>query len=87
VHARRTQILPERFRPLLFSTKTPQSFPSFLVDGAVAGKWRVERAGAKATLVLEPFEPLPRPAREELRDEAERLVRFVEPDATSYAVR
>ena len=87
VHARRTQILPERFRPLLFSTKTPQSFPSFLVDGAVAGKWRVERAGAKATMVLEPFEPLPRPARAQLRDEAERLVRFVEPDATSYAVR
>jgi hypothetical protein len=87
VHARRTQILPERFRPLLFSTKTPHSFPSFLVDGAVAGKWRVERVRAKATLVLEPFEPLPRAAGAELREEAERLVRFVEPDATSYAVR
>jgi hypothetical protein len=87
VHARRTQILPERFRPLVFHTKNPQSVATFLVDGAVAGSWRVERAGAKATLRLEPFEPLPRGAKAEVRDEAERLVRFVEPDATSYLVR
>ena len=40
VHARRTQILPERFRPLVFNTKTPHSRPTFLVDGQVAGAWR-----------------------------------------------
>lgn len=87
VHARRTQILPERFRPLVFSTKTPHSFNTFLVDGAVAGRWRAERVSRRATLVLEPFEPLPRSAERELRHEAERLVRFVEPDAPGYAVR
>ena len=87
VHARRTQILPERFRPLVFHTKTPHSFPTFLVDGAVAGRWRVETAGGKATLLLEPFEPLPRDAIRELHEEAERLVRAIEPDAASYAVR
>jgi hypothetical protein len=87
VHARRTQILPEPYRPLVFSTKTPHSTPTFLVDGAVAGKWRVERTNAKATLVLEPFEALPRGARAELRDEGERLVRFHEPDARSFATR
>jgi Winged helix DNA-binding domain len=87
VHARRTQILPERFRPLVFATKTPHSFPTFLVDGAVAGKWRVERTKAKATLALEPFEPLPRATRAELHGEAERLVRWHEPDVGSYAVR
>lgn len=87
VHARRTQILPEPFRGLVFNTKTPNSFPTFLVDGAVAGKWRAERSGRKATLRLEAFEPLPRSAKRELVDEAERLVRFVEPDATSFAVR
>ena len=42
VHARRTQILPERFRPMVFDTKTPHSVPTFLVDGQVAGTWRVE---------------------------------------------
>ncbi len=87
VHVRRTQILPERFRPLVFSTKAPQSFPTFLIDGSVAGTWKVERARDKATLGLEPFERLPRAALADVRDEGERLVRFHEPDAVSFAVR
>jgi hypothetical protein len=87
VHARRTLVLPERFRPLIFNTKMPQSTPTFAVDGAVAGKWRIERTQAKATLVLEPFEPLPRTAVAELRSEAEQLVRFHEPDAGSHRVK
>jgi hypothetical protein len=60
---------------------------TFLVDGSVAGTWRVERTRANTTLRLEPFEPLPRSVRAELRAEAERLVRFHEPDGTSFAVR
>jgi hypothetical protein len=86
VHARRTLILAERYRAAIFNTKNPQSFATFLVDGSVAGVWRWERAGTKATLVLEPFERLPRGSPAELRDEAARLVRFLEPDAVSYAV-
>ena len=57
VHARRTQILPERFRPLIFHTKNPQSAPTFLVDGQVAGTWKHE--GGR--IALQPFEPLPVP--------------------------
>jgi hypothetical protein len=72
VHARRTRLLPEEHRPKLFSTKTPQSFPSFLVDGAVAGKWRHERG----RIVLEPFGRLDAAARRALDEEAERLVAF-----------
>jgi hypothetical protein len=72
VHARRTQILPERFRPLLFSTKTPHSAPSFLVDGQVAGTWRHE----DDRVALNPFEPLPRAVRRELEAEAEGLAAF-----------
>jgi hypothetical protein len=87
VHVRRTHVLPERFRGVVFSTKAPQSMATFLVDGSVAGSWRVERAGDKAILRLEPFERLPRGARDELCEEGERLVRFHEPDATSFAVR
>ena len=87
VHVRRTQVLPERFRGLVFSNRAPQSMATFLVDGAVAGSWRVERTARKATLRLEPFEPLPRAARAELRGEGAGIVRFHEPDATSYAVR
>ncbi len=40
-HARRAEILAEEYRPLIFTTKTPQSVNTFLVDGAVAGKWSV----------------------------------------------
>ncbi len=87
VHVRRTQVLPERFRGVVFSTKAPQSMATFLVDGAVAGSWRVERTEQKATLTLEPFERLPRSARDDLHEEGARLVRFHEPDATSFAVR
>jgi hypothetical protein len=70
VHARRTGLLPEEHRPKLFSTKTPQSFPSFLVDGAVAGNWRHERG----RIELEPFGRLDAATRRALGEEAERLL-------------
>jgi len=73
VHARRTQILPERYRPLIFSTKTPQSIGTFLVDGQVAGTWRSE--GGRVT--PSPFEPLPRTVRREVEQEAAALAAFI----------
>jgi hypothetical protein len=71
-HARRTGILPEQYRPLVFNTKTPQSVSTFLVDGRVAGTWKFD--GKR--VVAEPFEALPRPVRGELDDEAARLTQF-----------
>ena len=87
VHARATQILPEEYRPLVFNTKTPHSVNTFLVDGAVAGKWRVERSKASAELRLEPYAPLPRGSKRAVVAEAEGLVRFMEPDAPAHRVR
>jgi hypothetical protein len=72
VHARRTQILPERFRSRIFNTKTPHSRPTFLVDGQVAGTWRVDRG----RIEIEPFERLSRETRRAVDDEADRLVAF-----------
>jgi Winged helix DNA-binding domain len=72
VHARRTQLLPERHRDRIFHVRAPQSFPTFLVDGAVAGTWRYERDQVK----LEPFEPLSPATRRALEDEADRLAVF-----------
>jgi len=71
-HARRTQILPEEYRGIVFSTKNPQSVATFLVDGAVAGTWRYERGRVR----LEPFAPIPRAIRQEVDDEATRLAAF-----------
>lgn len=74
-HARRTGILPEEYRPLIFSTKNPQSVPTFLVDGVVAGAWRYEDGRVR----LEPFGKLSRAARRELEEEGERLAPFHAP--------
>jgi hypothetical protein len=72
VHARRTGILPEEHRPKLFSPRSPQSTPSFLVDGKVAGTWRYE----KGRIELEPFGRLDAAARRALREESDRLVQL-----------
>jgi uncharacterized protein YcaQ len=72
-HARRTEILPERYRPRVFHTKTPQSVATFLVDGRVAGTWRHD--GGRVH--VEPFERLPAAARRELAEESERLGAFL----------
>jgi Winged helix DNA-binding domain len=72
-HARRTQILPEEYRPLVFNTKTPQSMSTFLVDGQVAGTWREDKGKVK----LESFAPLPRLAKRELEEERKRLETFL----------
>jgi hypothetical protein len=72
VHARRSGILPEEYRPRIFHTRAPQSFPTFLVDGAVAGTWRYE----KGRVTLDEFHPQPASVRRQLAAEAERLEAF-----------
>jgi hypothetical protein len=69
VHARRARILREEDRPRVFDTKTPHSFPTFLVDGQVRGTWS-ERDGR---VRIEPFAPLPRRARRAVEEEADLL--------------
>ena len=72
VHARRAQILPEQYRPLVFNTKTPHSVSTFLVDGAVAGTWRYE----SGRVHLDPFDRVPTVSWHELEREAKRLAAF-----------
>jgi hypothetical protein len=69
VHARRAEILPEEYRSGVFSINNPQSVPTLLVDGAVAGTWRYEDGEVR----IEAFAPLPRSARREVREESERV--------------
>ncbi|GAA0932545.1 winged helix DNA-binding domain-containing protein [Pseudonocardia zijingensis] len=72
VHARRAQILPEEHRPRVFGRSMPQSVPTFLVDGQVAGTWRY----AAAEVHWEPFHPLSREVEREVEAEAARLAEF-----------
>jgi hypothetical protein len=85
-HADRSRVVPERHKGRI-TTKNLRVLPTVLVDGLVAGTWEVERSGARATLVVSPFEPLPAGAAEELQAEGEALARFAEEDAGSHAVR
>ena len=76
--------MPDEYAELKIGLTGDQAF---LVDGFVAGAWTVERAATSATLELRPFAPLPRVARREVEDEAERLLRWHEPEADAYRVR
>ena len=77
VHARRTGVLPEEHRPLVFSTKTPHSVNTFLVDGRVAGTWR----HVDSEVRIEPFGRLAPADRAAVEDEAHRLSAFHEDPA------
>ncbi|HET9317437.1 MAG TPA: winged helix DNA-binding domain-containing protein [Vicinamibacteria bacterium] len=58
-----------------------------LVDGRVAGTWRIDRTKSAAVLTIVPFTPLPARAKQDALAEAEALLRFVEPDASTRDVR
>jgi hypothetical protein len=72
VHAGRTQVLPEAYRPLVFHVKMPPSYPTFLVDGRVAGTWRHEDGEIR----LAPFDQLAPHDRAALEGEAHELAAF-----------
>ena len=70
--ADRTRVLPEQYRKAVISMNGDVA-QTFLVDGFVAGIWRVENGH----VALEPFSALPRSVRSELKDEAGRLEEFL----------
>jgi hypothetical protein len=70
--ADRTRVLPEQYRKKVIRMNGDVA-QTFLVDGFVAGTWRVE----KGRVVVEPFARLSPSVRRELKDEAERLEAFL----------
>lgn len=84
-HDDRRRIISDEHRPHL-TTKNLQVKATFLVDGLVAGTWKVSRTRQLATLTLSPFGKLPRAIRASLDEEAEALLAFSEPDAPRRAV-
>jgi winged helix DNA-binding protein len=71
-HADRTRVLPEPYRKRVIGQNGDVA-QTFLVDGFVAGVWRVENE----RVVTEPFARLARSAQRELADEAALLEAFL----------
>jgi hypothetical protein len=85
-HDDRTRIIADAHRPRVFS-KNLQVRSTFLVDGFVAGAWRVERRRKTATLVMEPFGTITKKMMAALEAEGDLLLRFVEEDAAEREVK
>ena len=84
-HADRTRIIADDYRKVIAS-RNGMVPATVLVDGFVRGTWKTERTSAKATLVIEPFEPLAKKDRDALASEGERLIRFVGEGAEAFEV-
>jgi len=85
-HQNRTRVIPEKYHAHVYLAGLRVA-ATILVDGFVAGAWKIEKAKDAATLVITPFEPLTQATCDALAEEGERLVRFVEADAKVFAIR
>jgi len=84
-HADRTRILPEEHRKKVFLSAGRVS-STILVDGFVAGVWKIEITKRTATLQITPFITLTDNQREALISEGELLIRFVADTAEQMSV-
>jgi hypothetical protein len=82
----RRRIIADEHRPAVYR-KNADIFATFLVDGFVAGTWTSEIVKGVAAIDLTPVVTVGRPERRALEDEAERLIRFIEPHAHRHEVR
>lgn len=85
-HADRSRLIDERYRKVLV-TKNLIVPATFLIDGRVAGTWKIERKKKVAALNLTPFATIPKAQTADVEREGEALLRFVEPDAEGLSVR
>jgi len=85
-HSNRTRVIADEYRKKVYLPGLRVA-ATFLVDGFIAGVWTIDRTKQVTALTIAPFEALPAPIRAGLSDEAERLVRFIEPNTKSFEIR
>jgi Winged helix DNA-binding domain len=86
-HADRTRVMSEADRKRLFFALNGVVPGTVLLDGFIAGTWRIGRSRRAATLTLELFRPASAGDRDELSREGERLLAFAVPDAEAQDIR
>ena len=83
--AERTRILPAEYKKqVIFSAEV---WTTFLVDGFVAGRYRLSATKKEARLELLPFKRLRKADKVALVDEGEKLARFYYPEVARHEVR
>jgi Winged helix DNA-binding domain len=85
-HSDRTRVISDVHRKSL-TTKNLRVRATVLVDGRVAGYWKLEKSRGTATVVAEPLGRLRAADRKEVLAEAEALAAFAEPGAKRHAAR
>jgi hypothetical protein len=83
---RRERIVPDALRDTVYEKRNLQIRPTFLIDGLVAGIWKLEIRRGIATITLDSKVRVKAAARKELVAEAERVARAVHPDAKGHDV-
>ena len=84
-HHDRRRIIADAYRPFVFPGHS-MVLPTFLVDGFVRGVWKIERTPEKATLVIQPFEPLASATQKEIQEEGERLMHWVREKISAWEI-
>jgi hypothetical protein len=85
-HADRTRVISDAHRKSL-TTKNLRVRATVLVDGRVAGFWKLEKSRGTATVVIEQLGRMRAADRKAALAEAEALAAFVEPSAKQHAAR
>jgi hypothetical protein len=82
----RGRIVDRAYYPAIFM-QNGLNCATFLVDGFVAGTWKIERGPISTTLVIQPFNPLSSAVQTELQAEGERLMRWILDGADTFDIR
>ena len=82
-YADRERIIPAELGPLRLTLSGDQTVT---VDGRVAASWKLGRATRRVKVVIEPHVAIRKSAHAQIRAEAKRTARFVEPDAETVEV-
>ncbi|WP_406863838.1 winged helix DNA-binding domain-containing protein [Streptomyces sp. HUAS MG47] len=77
-HADRSRVVPPEYRSRTWTGN--QAHRTFLVDGFLAGIWRMEDDGGRTEIVVEPFRPLSAAGRDALEAEAAHTLGVLVPD-------
>jgi hypothetical protein len=80
------RLLPPQHRSAVFQPGL-RVLPTVLVDGTVAGTWKIERRPTTASLIVTLFGSQSARTRREIEAEAQAVLAFAEPDAVTQHVK